>query len=80
MITDICRELTVYKEQYSLRILHILPYLICTITLQRSVLLFPLRDENSEVWELDCLAQGYIPNKWQSHGLELGSLALEPDP
>ena len=28
--------------------------------------------------EVDCLAQGLISHKWQSRGLDLGSLAAEP--
>lgn len=80
MITDICRELTVYKEQYSLRILHILPYLFAQ-SLFRGVYCYShLEMRIVRCGELDCLAQGYIPNKWQSHGLELGSLAIEPNP
>lgn len=81
MIKDICRELSVlvYKEQYSPRILYILPYLFAQPLFRGVYYYSHLEMRIVRCGELDCLDQGYIPSKLQSHGLELGSLAVEPD-
>lgn len=77
---DISRELTVYKKQYSLRVLHILPYLFAQSFFRGVYCYSHLEMRIARCGKFDCLALGYIPSKWQSHGLELGSLAVEPDP